>query len=235
MRYINTPDHVVEQLKKQARKQQRAGGGKYTDLLNLVAKQAGYANAQAVAQIRSIREQCEAIIAAEMHGEVKVITTQDGKACPPFVLFSTGIGDAWLLEPNEYLAMCLVWQGEQQTNGLSDDPDRIQVAWDGMYELLGDFFNVESNHPVIGSRAIAGYPISEIRRLLNQAQSNLMKMASVIGQFDAIEITAEVIAQMVKKGMTEEDVLALKAQGYRYSPGRDSLLGPIISSEDDEV
>lgn len=152
-----------------------------------------------------------------------------------FVLFSTGVGDAWLLEPDEHLAMCLVWQGARQTIGLRDDPNRIEVEWDCAYELLGDFFSVESQHPVIGTRAIGDYPLADVRKLLDQTQSTMMKMASVIGQVDAVEITSEVVAQMVKKGWSEEEVLGLKAEGYRYSPGRDSLLGPIISSEDDDT
>ena len=48
------------------------------------------------------------------------------------------------------------------------------------------------------------------------------------------QLTPEVVAQMVKTGWTEEKVLELKAEGYRYSPGRDSLLGPVMSSDDEE-
>jgi hypothetical protein len=245
MRYLSTPDEVVEQLKKQAKKLQRSGAGKHADLLNRVAKQADYDHwhhvikcnviTKAIAQVRSIREECETIIAAELCGQVKAVMTSDGAACPPFVLFSTGVGDAWLLEPDEHLAMCLVWHGERQTIGLNDDPDRMTVEWDCAYELLGDFFSVESQHPVIGTRAIGGYPLADVRKLLDQAQSTMVKMASVIGHFDTVEITPEVVAQMVKKGYSEEEVLGLKAQGFRYSPGRDSLLSPIMSSEDEEI
>ncbi len=245
MRYLSTPDEVVEQLKKQAKKLQRSGAGKHVDLLNRVAKQADYDHwhhvtkcnviTKAIAQVQSIREECETIIAAELRGQVQVVMTSDGAACPPFVLFSTGVGDAWLLEPNQHLAMCLVWHGERQTIGLDDDPDRMTIEWDCTYELIGDFFSVESEHPVIGQRAIGGYPLTDVRKLLDQAQSTMMKIASVLGQFDTVEITPEVVAQMVKKGYSEEEVLGLKAQGFRYSPGRDSLLGPIISSEDDDL
>jgi hypothetical protein len=54
----------------------------------------------------------------------------------------------------------------------------------------------------------------------------------VIGQFDAMEIDDEVVAQMVKKDWPEEEVL--KADGFRDSPGLDSLLRPIMSSDDVE-
>jgi hypothetical protein len=63
----------------------------------------------------------------------------------------------------------------------------------------------------------------------------MTKIASVLGQFDAVDIAPEVVAQMVKKGWSEEEVLRLKVEGYRYSPGRDSLLGPVMSSENDDV
>lgn len=242
MRYIPTPDEVVERLKKQAKKLQRSSGGKHSDLLNRVAKQAGYDHwhhvvkcnerASAASQMRTIRAECEAIVTAELRGDVKTVVTKPGPACPPFVLFSTGIGDAWLLEPDEQLAMCLLWHGEREVIGVSEDPSRIEVAWDGGYELLGDFFHVETNNPKIGDRAIGGYPLDAVRKALDGAQSTLSKMASVIGQFDAIEIDDQVVKQMVNKGWSEEEVLRLKAEGYRYSPGRDSLLGPIVSSDE---
>lgn len=242
MRYIPTPDEVVERLKKQAKKLQRSGAGKHSDLLNRVAKQAGYdhwhhvvkcnENAQAAAQMRFIRDECEAIIAAELRGDVKIVVTKHGPACPPFVLFSTGVGDAWLIEPDEQLAMCLLWHGEREVIGVSEDPSRIEVAWDGGYELLGDFFHVETNTPKIGDRAIAGYPLDAVREALDKAQSTVTKMASVIGQFDAVEIDDQIVAQMVKKGWSAEEVLKMKADGFRYSPGRDSLLGPVMSSDD---
>jgi hypothetical protein len=182
--------------------------------------------------MRTIRAECEAIVAAELRGDVKVVVTKPGPACPPFVVFSTGIGDAWLLEPDEQLAKCLLWHGEREVIGVSEDPSRIEVAWDGGYELLGDFFHVDTDNPKIGERAIAGYPLEVVRKALDGAQSMLSKMSSVIGQFDAVDIDDQVVAQMVKKGWSEEEVLKLKAEGYRYSPGRDSLLGPIMSSDD---
>lgn len=210
MRYLSTPDETVEQLKKQAKKLQRSGAGKHAALLNLVARRAGYDHWHHVVQcnergkgvdhIRTIRAECEEIIAAELRGEPKGMMTSSGVACRPFVLFSTGIGDAWLLEPDEALAMCLVWHGERQTVALRDDPARLEVEWDCTYELLGDFFHVSSEHPVIGTRAIGGYPLEDVRRLLDRAQSTMTKMAAVIGQVDAVEITPEVIAQMAKRG-----------------------------------
>lgn len=245
MRYIPTPDAVVEGLKKQAKKLQRSGAGKHSDLLNRVAKQAGYDHwhhvvqcnevAKAAGDMRTIRGECEAIVAAELRREAKAVMTGPELLVGPFVLFSTAKGDAWLLEPDEGLAKCLVWQGARQQIGLRDDPARLEVEWDCEYELLGDFFRVESEHPVIGSRAIAGYPLEEVRRLIDRAQSFDAKFDAVIAQTDAVEITLDVMAQMSKRGWSEADLLRMKEEGFRYSPSRNSLISPIVSSEDEDA
>jgi hypothetical protein len=242
MRYIPTPDAIVERLRKQAKKIQRSGGGKHADLLNRVAKQAGYdhwhhvvqcnAEVKSTKDLRAIRGECEAIVACESRSEAKGVITGPELEVGPFVLFSTGIGDAWLLEPDEKLAMCLVWQGAPQEIGIRDDPGRMEIKWDGVYELLGDFFRVETEHLLIGSRAIAGYPLDEVRKLIDRAQSFEAKFDAVIAQTDALEMTPEVISQMAKQGWSEAELLKMRDEGFRYSPGRDSLVGPIMSSDD---
>lgn len=245
MRYIPTPDAVVERLKKQAKKLQRSGGGKHADMLNRVAKQAGYDHwhhvvqcnqaAGAAKDLRSIKDECEAIIAAELRGQAKAVMTGPELQVGPFVLFSTGIGDAWLLEPDEGIAMCLVWQGARQEVGINDSPSRVEIAWDCEYELLGDFFRVESEHPVIGSRAIGGYPLEGVRKLLDQAQSFETRFDAVIAQTDTVEIAPEVIAQMATQGWSEAELVKMRDQGYRYSPSRNSVISPIVSSEDEDL
>lgn len=245
MRYIATPDEVVERLKKRAKKLQRSGAGKHSELLNRVAKQAGYDHwhhvvqcneaAKTTTELRTIRGECEAIAAAELRGEVKGVVTGPELRVGPFVLFSTGIGDAWLLEPDEQLAMCLVWRGERQDIGITDDPARMEIPWDGEYELLGDFFRITSDHPEIGERAVGGYPLTVVRQLIDRVQSFEAKFGAVIEQTDAVELTEEVISTLLAKGRWSRDELrAMQEQGFRYSPGRDSLLGPTFSSEDDE-
>jgi hypothetical protein len=244
MRYILTPDALVERLKKQAKKLQRSGSGKHSDLLNRVAKQAGYDHWHHVVQcneaakttkdLRTVRGECEAIASAELRGEATAVMTGPELEVGPFVLFSTGIGDAWLLEPDEQLAMCLVWQGARREIGIKDDPARMEIAWDGEYELLGDFFRITSEHPQIGERAIGGYPLEAVRKLIDRAQSFEAKFDAVIAQVDAVEMTTDVIAQLTKnQGWGEAEVLKMKEEGFRYSPSRNSLISPIESSDDE--
>src|SRR3569832_1340444 len=131
--------------------------------------------------------------------------------------------------------MCLVWRGERQQIGIKDDPARIEIAWDGEYELLGDFFRITSAHPQIGERAIGGYPLEAVRKVIDRVQSFEAKFHAVIGQDDAVEITPDVVAQMAKQGWSEPELLRMREEGWRYSPSRNSLLGPVMSSDDEEA
>jgi hypothetical protein len=44
-------------------------------------------------------------------------------------------------------------------------------------------------------------------------------MAPVIGQYDALELDDQAVAQMFEKGWSEDEVLKLKAESYRYFLG----------------
>lgn len=245
MRYIPTSDDKVEQLRKQAKKLQRRLGGKHTELLDKVAKQANYdhwhhvvecyGRGKAAVCMAALRRECEAIITAELAGQIKITTTGPEVGAGPFVLFSTGIGDAWLLDPSVQTAMCLALHHKRVDLAISEDPLNLEIGFDCCYELMGDFFRIESNGRAIGNRAIGGYPLSELRPALEQVKPADIRMAETLGQFDTIELTPEVMRQMAKKGYSEEELLQMKAEGFRYSPSRDSLLGPIMSSEDDDT
>lgn len=244
MRYIPTSDETVEQLRKQAKKLQRKGGGKHTELLDKVAKQSNYdhwhhvvecyGRGQAAAGLAGLQRECEKIIASELAGQVKIVTTSPDIGPGSFVLFSTGVGDAWLLDPVEQTAMCLVLNRSRIGPSLSLDPSNLDVRFDGHYELMGDFFHIESSRQEIGDRAIGGYPLSELRPMLERLKPFDVKMAETIGQFDTVEITPEVMKHMAKMGYSEEELLKLKAEGFRYSPSRNSLLGPVFSSDDED-
>jgi len=244
MRYIPTSDEKVEQLRKQAKKLQRKLGGKHTELLDKVAKQANYnhwhhvvecnGRGKAAICMTMLRRECEAIVTAELAGQIKIKTTGPEVGAGPYVLFSTGIGDAWLLDPNDQTAMCLMLGHKRVDLALSEDPLNLEIVFDGYYELIGDFFHVESKSGSIGDRAIGGYPLSELRPILEQLKPAYIRMAETIGQFDTVEITPEVIRQMAKHGYSAEELLQMKAEGFRYSPSRNSLLGPVFSSDDED-
>ena len=137
-----------------------------------------------------------------------------------------------MLDPEDDFAMCLVWRSQKISPHIRDDPATMEIQWHGEYELLGDFFQVKTLHPEIGERAIAGYPLAGLRGMIDRAQSYRKKFDAVIAQTDAVEMTPDVIEQMARKGWSQEELLKMKDEGFRYSPSRDSIVGPVMSSDD---
>ncbi|MDQ6878182.1 MAG: hypothetical protein M3082_10900 [Candidatus Dormibacteraeota bacterium] len=234
MRFIPTSTAQLEQLKKQAKKLQRSGIGKLFEKLDQVARAAGYDHWHHVTVCHSQSErsavasaliaECEAIAAAAEEGIVKIVMTgPEATASQPLVLFSTASRDAWLLDPEEDLALCLVWAGTKQPAAIDGQARGIQVAWDGTFELAGDFFKVDVRHPEIGARAIGGYPLDELRRLIDRAQSADRRVADTIFQVDAVELTPEIVEQLERAGWARATLDRAVAEGMRYSPSRNSL------------
>ena len=242
MRHIPTSAEQVESLRKQAKKLQRAGGGKHADLLNRVAKGAGYDHWHHVVQCHDLfkgsrglsllKQECDAISRAELNGDIRVVLTGPEIGIGPFIVFSTGIGDAWLLDPENQLAMCLVWRNQKIEPDLKEDPRTILIGWHGAYEILGDMFRIESDQAEIGIRAVGGYPLDGVRKVIDRIQSFGRKFDTVIAQTDTVELTTDVIARLVKQGWSEAELAEAHSDGFRYSPSRDSLLSPTISSDD---
>lgn len=244
MRFIPTTAARVEQLKKQAKRLKSTKGGKHADLLNAVAKTAGYDHWHHVtlcmeqtersASARSLAYEVDRILAAESIGEIVMIMTgPEITAEGPLVLFSTGVGDAWLIDPDDNSAACLMWQGEKRPAPFRDLVDAIEIDWNGDLALNGQFVNLDCpSIPAIGRRAVAGYPVDAIREILNQAQSAERKMVDIFGQLDGVELTDDVIADLERSGWSRADLYRGRAEGARYSPGRNSLLYPAVGDLD---
>lgn len=239
MRFIPTTTAKVEALKKQAKRLQRNGGGKHADLLNRVARTAGYEHwhhvtlclreTEGVANERTLTSTIEHIVALEQRGEAAIVGTgPETSSTQPFLLFSTGVGDAWLLDPIGQQACCLVWQGQRQSPMIRDLPDQLEILWDGTYELRGAFFEVNLEHPVIGHRAIGGYPVDALRAFLLPVQPAERTVAQVIGQEDAVALTSDIIQRLVQEGWTASQLTAAARQGARYSPARNTVLFPAM-------
>ncbi|KZC30062.1 MULTISPECIES: hypothetical protein [unclassified Rhodanobacter] len=237
MRFIPTTTAKVESLKKQAKRLQRNGGGKHADLLNRVARTTGYEHwhhvtlclreTEGVRQGRSLQSTIEQILTREQHGEVAIVGTgSETSTTQPFLLFSTGLGDAWLLDPIGHKACCLMWRGDRQSPTIRDLPERLEILWEGHYELRGAFFEVDLDHPLIGHRAIGGYPVDALREFLLSAQPAEESIAQVFGQNDAVPLTPDMIRQLAHEGWQADQLAAAARQGARYSPTRDAMLFP---------
>ena len=72
-------------------------------------------------------------------------------------LFSTDTGDAWLLDPEDHLAVRVARDGDPEDVYFEEDDARFAIAWKGTYRIDGDAFvyiDRESGRMV----SILGYP-----------------------------------------------------------------------------
>ncbi|OHE89131.1 MAG: hypothetical protein A2213_06725 [Lysobacterales bacterium RIFOXYA1_FULL_68_6] len=241
MRFIPTTTSKVESLKKKAKALQRNGGGKHAQLLDRIARSAGYEHwhhvtlchreTEDVRNERSLVGTIERVLNAEREGQVCMVGTGSETArTQPFLLFSTGLGDAWLLDPMGDRACCLMWRGERQTPEIRDKPDRLEIAWEGSFALQGPFFEVDLDHPLIGRRAIGGYPIDALREQLARMAPIERVEPEVIDRAGAVPLSPETIAQLVRSGWKRQQLEEAARHGALYSPARDSILFPPVSS-----
>ena len=104
----------------------------------------------------------EKIVQSELAGHALIVGTgTETSTSQPFILFASGIGDAWLLDPIGLRAVCLVWRSERQSPIVRETPDCLEIQWEGSYELQGELFSIDLDHPLIERRAISGYPALE--------------------------------------------------------------------------
>lgn len=237
MRHIPTSATMVDKLKKQAKRLQRTGGGKHAELLNRVARRAGYEHwhhVQLCAKetvskhgMEALMEEISLIQAAALEGRTKIIVTGAEGGITSLMLVAHD-HDAWLLDPSEQLVTCLAWRGQAQEPALRDTPRQIEIGWDGHYELIGPGFFLETTHPAVGQRMMMGYPLEEMRRLIDKTQDFQAKFAAIFSPEMSLEITPTVANDMVAAGWDRQKVEELAANGMRYSPSRDTVITPVI-------
>lgn len=238
MRFIKTTPAQVEALKKKAKRLQRNGGGQHAVLLDRVARGAGYdhwhhvklclAETEQVTASRRLLPEIEGVVRAALDGTPKIVMTgPEALASRQFVLMSTDDGDAWLMDPEDDRILCLAWHGARQKVVVRDLPTRLEIEWDGRFSLSGPFFSVETDHPDIGTRFIAGYPVDRLRECLESSRSADKRIHEIFGREDAVALTPEVIRQLVGKGWQEERLVEAAGKGAQYSPSRDTVLYPL--------
>jgi hypothetical protein len=82
------------------------------------------------------------------------------------ILFSAVSGDAWLLDIEDGLALCLARMGEKQSFHITETPTRFGIEWTAYYRIEGEKFVIlESSGQM---RTIIGYPIREISQAIKQ-------------------------------------------------------------------
>lgn len=237
MRFIPTSTITVEKLKQLAKKTKIKLKIKHVDALDRVARGAGYdhwyhvtwcaADTSRINTMPPLLKECMAVAAAAANGHGILVTTGPEVLDRPLILFSTPDGDAWMLEPNEGRANCLSWHGAYFEPAISYVDTRIQIEWDGMFELEGDAFFVDVAVPSVGKRSIFGYPVGHIREAIHRIASFKGEANDIFSNRDTVPLSAELIDQLVAGGWKREDLESAAGQGAEYSPERGSLLFPM--------
>lgn len=76
------------------------------------------------------------------------------------ILFSTQSGDAWLLDPEDALALCLARSRERQSFRIIETPTNFGIEWTVNYRIEDEGFIVIDQAGQ--ERTIIGYPTHEI-------------------------------------------------------------------------
>jgi hypothetical protein len=110
----------------------------------------------------SINGEADYIVARAMAREGRIVSVG------PLVFFSTATGDAWMLDAEDSLSLCLAVDGERQPATIVETPERFAVEWTGTFRIEGEVM-VFADHAG-GSRTILGYPTREIVTALARAR-----------------------------------------------------------------
>ena len=110
----------------------------------------------------SVIDEVTYIVARAQAGDARVVSL------PPLVLFSTPTRDAWLLDADDRLALCLARDGERLKVTITETPERFAIEWDGTFRIdAGRITFLDASGRV---RAIFAYP-REMADALRRARS----------------------------------------------------------------
>ena len=73
----------------------------------------------------------------------------------PLIFFCAN-RDAWMLDPEDHFARCLMRDGEKLPLGIIENRKQFLVEWNADYHIEGDVFTVAERSGSV--RSIVGYP-----------------------------------------------------------------------------
>lgn len=111
----------------------------------------------------SILAEVDYIVARAAAGESRVVSLG------PLVFFSTATGDAWLLDAQDSLALCLAREAAGLSITITETPERFAIEWGGTFQIEGDLMTFADN--LGGMRTIFGYPTREIKEAIQRAKT----------------------------------------------------------------
>jgi hypothetical protein len=110
----------------------------------------------------SITGEAEYIVERARNSDARIVTLG------PLILFSTETGDAWMLDSQDGLALCLAREGEEQSFTIVETSADFGIEWSASYHIDGDKFVVISKPD--RAQTFFGYPTAEISRAIRRAR-----------------------------------------------------------------
>ncbi|MFQ5923718.1 MAG: hypothetical protein ACE5M4_12830 [Anaerolineales bacterium] len=84
----------------------------------------------------------------------------------PLVFFSTDTGDAWMLDPEDSMALCLARDGSRMLVNIKETEERYAIEWSSIYRIDGDVMTFLDRSG--RQKSILGYPTEEIGRAIRR-------------------------------------------------------------------
>jgi hypothetical protein len=103
-----------------------------------------------------IKKEIEYILKHAKEFDVRLVSLNE------LLLFSTATGDAWILDTNDKLAICLMRNGDKQDYTIIDTPTQFGFEWDYKYLIEDEIFIIINKSG--GIRQILGYPVKELAK-----------------------------------------------------------------------
>ncbi len=108
------------------------------------------------------REEMDYIVQAASRGDARIVSVGG------LVFFSTGDGDAWLLDVEDNLALCLMRGFERCEVEVQDGAETFSIRWDSTFAIEEGCFLVASQSGK--ATAYPGYPTSALERAIQRAR-----------------------------------------------------------------
>ncbi len=109
---------------------------------------------------RSLPREARYIVARAAQYESRIVTFGS------LLFFSTESGDAWMLDPEDSLALRLASAGDPAPSRIFETEDSYAVQWDASYTIKGDEFQVTEESGRM--KVILGYPTPEIQEAIQR-------------------------------------------------------------------
>ncbi len=104
----------------------------------------------------SLRDEVEYVCKLASQSESRVV------GFGQVVFFSTVTGDAWMLDWEDELAMCLMKEGDRAPFELGETDRQFAIQWQGHYHIEAELFTYMDNAAPTHARTVAGYPTDAI-------------------------------------------------------------------------